>query len=585
MTSSKLDWTALPDMRVSIFFKHNSCHSWNDILAFLRDAKQQENVEDYYKVYTQGLTSIAQEVQTPAEVRDRALAILQDTNLEAFRAKYDIWSVEAEKNKAKGSIAKGFASLAKAAGALLQDEAAGSSAFVPLESSTIDSFKASTSGSLDEDTSNHELRPSNKRKTSTSTIGLREPTFGFRDASSHYANKSEKLGTRTVGRSLSVERARQHEAANGLYEATVNLEQFKVLNQKLCWKIGNVDMSDKLKDLRLSKADYPYSLSKDSIADVTVNGEMTRVLTETEFDAIMDETPIITLDSELALVLGDALFPTNRAGFAIAMDSMNGLCKGQPAIKFVSIVLDAYSVYFPHFSVIPPLSERQFFIDIVIPSFRHAFRQFDLNMRLMEVPIYGCRKRKNIDRVPITEKVCPPHLADGVVVWRTCQPVIIECTSPDDPDHDKPHRDHYKLARDMKDTWAHCIEQLVISGRQPPKGLTVFGVQTYNETVEIYAMDFVGCFRLQQLRSFVVPIRAEEFQENFRQQIQICYGFARLVKEELTRWEETPLLQETMKRKVARVLGQLPPTNDTPTKCSKQKKTRSTEKTDEDVLG
>ncbi|KAF9344618.1 hypothetical protein BGX26_004101 [Mortierella sp. AD094] len=354
------------------------------------------------------------------------------------------------------------------------------------------------------------------------------------------------------------------------------MEQFKVLNQELCWKVGDVDMSDKLKDLKLSKADYPYSLSKDSIADVTVNGEMTEVLTESEFDAIMDGTLIITFDSELSLVLGDALFPTSKAGFAVAMDAMNEMRKDQPAIKFASIVLDAY--------VIPLLNERQFFMDIVIPSFRHAFRQFSLNMELMEVPIYGCRKRKNIDRAPITEKVCTPHFADGVVMWRTCQPVLMECAPPEDPDQDKRHRDHYKLTRDMKDTWAHCVEQLVISGRQPPKGLTVFGVQIYDETVEIYAMDFVGCFRLQQLRSFTLPIRAEEFQENFRQQIQICYGFAHLVKEELTRWEEAPLLHEAMKRKAARMLGQLPPTNITPTKCSKQKKTRLTEKTDEDVL-
>ncbi|KAG0250688.1 hypothetical protein BG011_008183 [Mortierella polycephala] len=79
-------------------------------------------VEDYYKIYKEGLTSIIHEVQTPTEVKDRAHSILSKTNLEVFRAKYNMWRVEVEKDKAKDSIAKGYASLAKGAGALLQVE-------------------------------------------------------------------------------------------------------------------------------------------------------------------------------------------------------------------------------------------------------------------------------------------------------------------------------------------------------------------------------------------------------------------------------------------------------------------------------
>lgn len=121
MSSEQLTWKAPSGLRVSAFFNTTPCQNWSDIRQFFRVTKR-ATVQDYYDAYSQGLECIARYDETPAEVKDKARAILDNTDLETISAKYDSWSLENEKKKAKHSIAKGFVNLAAGAGALIQDE-------------------------------------------------------------------------------------------------------------------------------------------------------------------------------------------------------------------------------------------------------------------------------------------------------------------------------------------------------------------------------------------------------------------------------------------------------------------------------
>ncbi|KAF9969326.1 hypothetical protein BGZ65_012032, partial [Modicella reniformis] len=119
--SEQLSWKAPSALRVTAFFNTTPCQNWSDIPQFFRDTKR-ATVQDYYDAYSRGLECIARYDETPAEVKDKARAILDNTDLETISAKYDSWSLENEKKKAKHIIAKGFVNLAAGAGTLIQDE-------------------------------------------------------------------------------------------------------------------------------------------------------------------------------------------------------------------------------------------------------------------------------------------------------------------------------------------------------------------------------------------------------------------------------------------------------------------------------
>ncbi|KAI7821243.1 hypothetical protein BC939DRAFT_210763 [Gamsiella multidivaricata] len=141
MSNTQLSWKALGDMRVGIFFKVTPCHSWNDALTFFKVSSKQETVEAYFGTYRNGLITIAEDVQAPEGVRERAKSLLSTTNVELFRRKYEAWRLQSEKDEAKQSLAEGYASLAKGAGSMLKDGESSSSSSPPSLLSSSPSFK------------------------------------------------------------------------------------------------------------------------------------------------------------------------------------------------------------------------------------------------------------------------------------------------------------------------------------------------------------------------------------------------------------------------------------------------------------
>jgi len=230
------------------------------------------------------------------------------------------------------------------------------------------------------------------------------------------------------------------------------------------------------------------------------------------------------------------------------------------------------SLFYPTHNTVPPMHERQHFAEVAIPAFRRAFRLVGKDISLFEVKILGCARRKNMNRVPMIDKVNHAHQADGIVWHDHLQVVLFECSPPEEKDADKSFADHYKLARDLKDTWVYNIEQLISSGRQPPQDLKIFGVQIDTRFVKIYALDFVGCFRLQELATMELPVQLATFQSKFRSIIRVAFSFAHMVHDEVKRWDIATSLEQAQIRKAELALRRLPPTNITPTKVKKIKK-------------
>jgi len=227
--------------------------------------------------------------------------------------------------------------------------------------------------------------------------------------------------------------------------------------------------------------------------------------------------------------------------------------------------------------------ERQYFVDLVLPCFRQMFWHFELNMSILETAVLGCSRRLNADRVPLVEKVLVANFADAVVAHNGVQPVLAECGPPNVVSRDKRFWDHYKLARDLKDTWAHCIEALIVSGRVPPENMRVFGIQGYRQQVEIYCLDFTGCFRLQQLVSFTVPNCGVSFAEDFKRMVVVCHGFAKMVSDEIQRWNQAPFWEDEREHQVAeKALSYLPITFPKPPKSLKKKRRHDDDDNEQD---
>ncbi|CAO3573096.1 unnamed protein product [Mortierella alpina] len=117
-----LQWKALDQLKVSVFFKIKPCCDWNDVQAYFKVATTQESAEEYFKIYTQGLEVIKDSNSTSENVKSRVRDLLERTNLVKFVNSHRAWTLEAAKEDASGSVAVGIAGLVKRAGVALRSE-------------------------------------------------------------------------------------------------------------------------------------------------------------------------------------------------------------------------------------------------------------------------------------------------------------------------------------------------------------------------------------------------------------------------------------------------------------------------------
>ncbi|KAF9368777.1 hypothetical protein CPB97_004272 [Podila verticillata] len=346
---------------------------------------------------------------------------------------------------------------------------------------------------------------------------------------------------------------------------------------------GDLDVLALFFQFKRDNTETKYSLGKDTIADLASIGEFSKSLDLRTFQLVMNTLPKITRDIEL-MATSKEIMPIPETTFEEATKNVRSMDHLKDLVYLVSLCLDPIKFYLSPGEQ-AAVNERQYFVDLVLPCFRQMFWHFDLKMAILETQVLGCARRLNADRVPLVEKVLVADFADAVVTHNGVQPALAECGPPNESNQDKRYSDHYKLARDLKDTWAHCVDALIRSKKVPPTNLKVFGIQIFNQEVELYCFDFVGCFRLQQLTSFSISRRENNgFAEAFREMVVVCHGFAKMVAEEIKRWEQAPLWDDESDRRMAeKTLGYLPVTFPRPSKSLKRRCRRKG--TDEDERG
>ncbi|KAF9184323.1 hypothetical protein BGZ51_003393 [Haplosporangium sp. Z 767] len=355
----------------------------------------------------------------------------------------------------------------------------------------------------------------------------------------------------------------------------------KILNQEHEWTSLSVDLVALYKGFA-AKQTHSFSLARDGIADLSSQGEFAAVLADNIFDDVMDSCPSLRDDAKISSIL-EELFPFTNTTFETASGIADEMRKSGRLAAFVTRTMASYSLFYPHYMSIPPMNERQHFVEVAIPAFRHAFRLIGKDIQLFEIKILGCGRRKNEKRVPLVDKLNYAHMADGIVAHNGLQIVLFECSPPVEKNLDKAYMDHFKMTRDLKDTWVYNVEQLIRSGRQPPRGLRVFGVTIDTRFLKVFALDLVGCFRLQEIASLELPVQLATFATNFTRLVKVAYNFAEMVRAEAEGWDRALTMEQAKLRKARQAIQHLPPTNVTPTKMKRMKRSHGHDEDDEEI--
>lgn len=96
------------------------------------------------------------------------------------------------------------------------------------------------------------------------------------------------------------------------------------------------------------------------------------------------------------------------------------------------------------------------------------------------------------------------NFADAVVTHNGVQPVLAECGPPNNNNQNRRYLYHYKLAHDLKDTWAHCIDTLIKSKKDPPTNLKVAGIQSFQPRSPAALLRLCWMFSTLELTSFSI---------------------------------------------------------------------------------
>ncbi|KAF9897689.1 hypothetical protein BX616_005143, partial [Lobosporangium transversale] len=317
-----------------------------------------------------------------------------------------------------------------------------------------------------------------------------------------------------LGRSKSYEKQLEVESTNKFYDNTATGVHIRFLNQVSEWMLNEKDVLAIFNDFKRSQETNIYSLSRDGIADLTSRSDFIDTLADDIFNQIVSEGLDIEQDDDISDTLS-TLFRGPQASFEDALEEAVKIDRSNRVTRSITAVLE--------------------------------------------------------NLIPMQEKAVHAHQVDATVSHDGLQVVLFECSPPDAKDADKAFSDHFKLTRDLKDTWIYNVEAMIQNGREPTRGLTVYGVHIARNRLELYALDFMGCFRLHECTTITLPTRLSTFQTCFQELVQKSFWFAKQVRAELDKWDSAQTLEQSKKRKAERALKLLPKTNTTPTKGKKVK--------------
>ncbi|KAF9100551.1 hypothetical protein BGX29_006498 [Mortierella sp. GBA35] len=381
-----------------------------------------------------------------------------------------------------------------------------------------------------------------------------------------------------------LDQGRMDEIGQALESGHVSEKHFQDLNLRTKWKHLDIDVLAIFKEYAEARSSDTYELAADEIADLTLHGSWTRSLSDDAYHAALFGT--LELESDTAVEkLVDKVF-AEGAHFSAALTDLRAMDHQKQDVQYISEVFTGLQHFIRTQTLQGSPNERQLFADLILPGFVGAMEQEGLPVRTFEVIVRGSTKRQNNGKNALIDRKLPGHQADAIVeVPEGYQLVIMESARLFSATDEKVVRDHFKLARDMKDTYIDTIKLLISNNRQPPPDLTVFGIQVCGAEATFLAMDYLGAFRLYDLGHARIPNTLPGFRNQMAHLLGMFKAFARLVATQYRSYSRLSQLSIVQRRAYDRAVNRIKVTSTTPTKTPKtprKDKKRKTECDDDE---
>ncbi|KAF8948233.1 hypothetical protein BGZ47_005867 [Haplosporangium gracile] len=164
-------------------------------------------------------------------------------------------------------------------------------------------------------------------------------------------------------------------------------------------------------------------------------------------------------------------------------------------------------------------------------------------------------------------------MADGVAFWGPYHIYLAEASAIAQSDTSRRAEDKFKLKRDLRDTFQSQLKEICENGLLPPRSMRVFESTSFNARPIFYALDFMGVFRLHEIRSTILPFnKTADFTLRLKRCVLVvCLEVALMIMEELNRRESADPVPQGRKQLLVQACNQIQVTTRTPIKPKKQK--------------
>lgn len=149
-------------------------------------------------------------------------------------------------------------------------------------------------------------------------------------------------------------------------------------------------------------------------------------------------------------------------------------------------------------------------------------------------------------------------MADGVAFRGPYQNYVAEASALTQSDTSKRAEDEFKLKRDLRDTFQSQLKDICEDGLLPPRSMRVFGSTSFNARTMFYALDFMGVFRLHEIRSMILPLsKTADFTLRLKRCVLASLEVALMIKEELDRRESADPIHQGRKQLLVQACNQM----------------------------
>ncbi|KAK3830040.1 MAG: hypothetical protein J3R72DRAFT_260609 [Linnemannia gamsii] len=537
-SSSPLDHPAPQGIVLGHFFHTYAARHWGDLVAFLNNSKDQDSVENYHAAYIRDLKRIQSSPLVSSETVKKHAQKLLSTNLVSMRSAFDNIQLRELRNQATTSIQKGILQLNKEAGDRLAE--------VPSKTGK----HRLGSPNLDAQDKRKRKNPDAPKKTTVDTE----------------AKTEDDVHNEQPDSAVIVD----------LPEATppIKLDLFSRVNQETTWSKDGHDILELFRTYQ-SKNQQIFELARDEIADLSGQSGFAFSLTAEQLGAaLVDISPTrpphevwSSLNDVVSRVLND------RHSFDDALAASRAESMLDPVAEYIHGILYSYSKYFRFSDRIPAdLREHEGFADMTWTVIGGALTLAGVETRYLEVPVKAVEERKNAHRNPFLDTKAQAHMADGVAFRGPYQIYLAEASALSQSETGKRAEDEFKLKRDLRDIFQSQLKDICEDGLLPPRSMSVFGSTSFNARTTFYALDFMGVFRLHEVRSMIMPLtKTGGFTPRLKRCVLVCLEVALMIKEELERRDCADPIPQGRKQLLVQACNQMQVTTRTPTKPKKQK--------------